>query len=119
MQFICGKRAECIENRRERLLSQLQNKNVQAALRRIPPSSEYFFSKEKLAPLIQSLEGSQNWLNTLELVNTWRPRDHFRIKILLHPAQVTTELFSLQENRPRLQDTGTTHVKVIPAQSVE
>ena len=52
MQVICGKRAECIENRRERLLSELQNKNVQAPLRCIPPSSEYLFSTEKLAPLI-------------------------------------------------------------------
>ena len=73
MQVICGKRAECIENRRERLLSELQNKNVQAALRRIPPSSEYLFSKEKLAPLIQSLGGSQNWLNTPSYMTTKRP----------------------------------------------
>ena len=72
MQIICGKRAECIENRRERLLSELQNKNVQAALRRVPRSSEYLFSKEKLAPLIQSLRGSQNWLNTPSYMTTKR-----------------------------------------------
>lgn len=64
LQIICGKRAECIENRREALLSELKNKNAQAALHKIPPSADYLFSKEQLAPLIQSLGGSQVWLNT-------------------------------------------------------
>ena len=67
MQVICGKRAECIENRRERLLPELQNRNVGVALRGVPPSAEYLFGKDNLSPLIQSLGGSQSWLNTPSL----------------------------------------------------
>ena len=63
-QVICGKRAECIEARREHLLTKLRNKNVQMALHKVPPSSEYRFKKSDLSSLIQSLGGSQNWLNT-------------------------------------------------------
>lgn len=34
MQLICGKRADCIENRRERLLTELPNKNIQTSTKR-------------------------------------------------------------------------------------
>ncbi|XP_011313163.1 uncharacterized protein [Fopius arisanus] len=64
LQIICGKRAECVEIRRERLLAEVQNKNVQAAMRKIPPSVDYLFGKDSLNPLIQSLGGPQNWLGT-------------------------------------------------------
>lgn len=57
LQITCGKRAECIESRRERLVSEIQVKHVQHAVRKIRPSSEYLFSKESLSPLIQSLGG--------------------------------------------------------------
>lgn len=63
LQELCGKRAECLERRRESLLLELPNKNVQSAQRKVPPSSEYLFSKEKLNPLIQYFGGSQSWLN--------------------------------------------------------
>lgn len=63
LQVICGKRAECVETRRERILKQISNKPIQAALRNIPPSVEHLFDKEKLLPLIQSLGGPQTWLN--------------------------------------------------------
>lgn len=63
LQVICGKRAECVEIRRERILKEVTNKPIQAALRNIPPSIEHLFDREKLLPLIQSLGGPQTWLN--------------------------------------------------------
>lgn len=64
MQIICGKRAECIEVRRDRILKELANPNLRATLQNIPPDSEYLFSKATLQPIIQSLGGSQTWLST-------------------------------------------------------
>lgn len=64
MQLICGRRSECIEIRRERILKEINNANLIASLRNVPPSAEYLFSREGLTPLIQSLGGSQSWLNT-------------------------------------------------------
>ncbi|XP_041980808.1 uncharacterized protein LOC121738816 [Aricia agestis] len=64
MQIICGKRAECIEVRRDRILKEIANSNLRATLQNVPPSSEYLFSREGLQPIIQSLGGSQTWLNT-------------------------------------------------------
>lgn len=64
MQILCGRRSECIEIRRNRILKEIKNENLKAALVGIPPSSEYLFSREGLQPLIQSLGGSQIWLNT-------------------------------------------------------
>ncbi|CAG5102904.1 Protein of unknown function [Cotesia congregata] len=62
LQVVCGKRASCIEARRERLISEAPNKQIQVALRNIPPSTEYLFGKERLGSLIQSLGGPQSWL---------------------------------------------------------
>ncbi|KAJ8721569.1 hypothetical protein PYW07_002344 [Mythimna separata] len=64
MQLICGKRSECIEVRRDRILKEIPNSNLRNTLRNVPPSSEYLFSREALQPIIQSLGGSQVWLNT-------------------------------------------------------
>lgn len=64
MQIICGKRSECIEVRRERIIKEIANENLRNTLRNVPPSSEYLFSREALQPIIQSLGGSQMWLNT-------------------------------------------------------
>lgn len=63
LQVICGKRAESIEARRERILAEIPIKNVQVALRKIPPSAEFLFAKEELTSLITSLGGAQAWLN--------------------------------------------------------
>ncbi len=73
LQVICGKRAECIENRRDLLLSELKNPNVKSALRRIPPCPRYLFNKEQLQPLVTCLGGSQVWLNTPSYVENRRP----------------------------------------------
>lgn len=64
MQIVCGKRAECIEVRRERILKEIVNPNLKATLQSVPPSQEYLFSREALQPVIASLGGSQIWLNT-------------------------------------------------------
>lgn len=63
MQVICGKRAECIEVRRDRILKEVNNVNLKLALQNIPPSAEYLFNREALIPLVDSLGGSQVWLN--------------------------------------------------------
>lgn len=64
MQIVCGKRAECIEIRRDRILKEIANSNLRATLQNVPPSQEYLFSREALQPIIASLGGSQVWLNT-------------------------------------------------------
>lgn len=73
LQVICGKRAECIEGRRDRLLSGIQNKNVQVAMRNIAPSEEYLFDKKDLTSLVQSLGGTQAWLNTPAYASSKKP----------------------------------------------
>ncbi|XP_044597256.1 uncharacterized protein LOC123273847 [Cotesia glomerata] len=61
LQIICGKRASYIEARRERIINEAPNKQVQGALKRIPLSPEYLFGKEKLSSLITSLGVAQTW----------------------------------------------------------
>ena len=76
LQIICGKRAECIEIRRERILKEIDNVNLQMTLRSVPPSAEYLFSKEALQPIIQSLGGSQIWLNTPSYLKRGQQKRH-------------------------------------------
>lgn len=64
LQIICGKRAECIEVRRRRLIDEIPDKNIQAALKNIPPNEEYLFEKTKLRALILSLGGPHFWLSS-------------------------------------------------------
>lgn len=73
MQVICGKRAECIEGRRDRILKEISNHNLKATLRQIPPSAENLFHREALLPVIQSLGGSSVWLNTPAYLKEKRP----------------------------------------------
>lgn len=63
LQIVCGKRAECIEIRRQRLINEIPNKNIQAALSNIPPSEEFLFDKTRLTSLINSLGGPLLWLS--------------------------------------------------------
>lgn len=76
LQIICGKRSECIEARRERLITELPNKNLKSALRKLPPSSEYLFARENLSSLMQSLGGPQVWLNTPSYITAKRSSSH-------------------------------------------
>lgn len=70
LQVISDKQINCIENRRERLLSEICHSNsVQSALRRILPSNEYAIAKDRLTPLTQYLGGIQAWLNTSAYVH--------------------------------------------------
>lgn len=73
MQIICGRRGECIEIRRDRIIKELNSPMLKTALRDIPPSSEYLFSRQVLHPLIQSLGGTQTWLNQPEYIKTKIP----------------------------------------------
>ncbi|KAI5635179.1 hypothetical protein NE865_12137 [Phthorimaea operculella] len=62
MQMVCGKRAEFIETRRERILSEVPNKNLSEGLRRIPPSSKHLFDDAQLRAYIQSTGGIDKWV---------------------------------------------------------
>lgn len=62
MQLVCGKRAEFIENRRERILSELPNKNLREGLRKIPPSSKHLFNETQLQTYIQNTGGLDKWV---------------------------------------------------------
>ncbi|CAH0731537.1 unnamed protein product, partial [Brenthis ino] len=63
LQIVCGKRAECIETRSKRLISEISDKSIQAALVNIPPSEEFLFEKTQLMSLVQSLGGPHYWLS--------------------------------------------------------
>lgn len=83
MQIICGRRAECIEIRRDRILKEINNPMLKATMKDIPPSAEYLFSRNALQPVIQSLGGTQVWLNKPEYLkekkpNHSRPSSNFR-----------------------------------------
>lgn len=73
LQIVCGKRAECIEIRRERLLQEITNRNIQTAIRNVPPSEEYLFDKEILLQVVHSLGGPQTWLTVPACVKDRRP----------------------------------------------
>ncbi|XP_059059617.1 uncharacterized protein LOC131852893 [Achroia grisella] len=62
MQIVCGKRAECIETRRERILGELPNKNLREGLRKIPPSSAYLFNETHLHAYIANTGGMDKWV---------------------------------------------------------
>ncbi|XP_044579120.1 uncharacterized protein LOC123261535 [Cotesia glomerata] len=97
LQVICGKRAECIENRRKRILAEIPVKNVQVALKKIPPSSEFLFAKEELTSLIISLGGAQSWLSpppSLTPKKTFQRRET--------PRSSTSRSFQ-PSSRPRFQ----------------
>lgn len=62
MQIVCGKRAECIETRRERILAEIPNKHLRDGLRKIPPSSEHLFGSTALRSYMQSTGGTDKWI---------------------------------------------------------
>lgn len=62
MQIVCGKRAECIESRRERILAEIPNKLLREGLRKIPPSVECLFDTTALASYIQRTGGVDKWI---------------------------------------------------------
>lgn len=72
MQIICGRRGEAIEIRRERIIKELNNPNLKAILRGIPPNSEYLFGPMALQPVISSLGGTQSWLNKPDYIKEGR-----------------------------------------------
>ncbi|XP_069362058.1 uncharacterized protein [Maniola hyperantus] len=73
LQVVCGKRAECIEVRRDRLIGEVSNRNLQATLKNVPPSADYLFDPKALMPVIQSLGGSGSWLNVPTYLKEGKP----------------------------------------------
>ncbi|KAG6441553.1 hypothetical protein O3G_MSEX001918 [Manduca sexta] len=98
MQIICGRRGECIEIRRERIIKEISNPNLKATLRAIPPSSEYLFSRDTLHPVIKSLGGTQTWLNKPDYI---KERKNSR-----YPSNYKQEKrsHSLSDNKPTRSD---------------
>lgn len=80
MQIICGRRGESIEIRRERIIKEINNPNLKATLRGIPPSSEHLFSRDALQPVIKSLGGTQLWLNKPEYIKEGKTNRMFSNK---------------------------------------
>uniref|UniRef100_A0A6V7JGD4 Uncharacterized protein n=2 Tax=Bracon brevicornis TaxID=1563983 RepID=A0A6V7JGD4_9HYME len=62
LQIICGKRAETINSRRERLLEEIPVRTSRAALRDVPPSAEFLFGKENVQSLAKTVSGTSTWL---------------------------------------------------------
>lgn len=73
MQVICGKRSECIEIRRNRILKEINNQSVRNIIENIPPSSDYLFNRETLAPVIQSLKGTIPIFNSPRKIRDKKP----------------------------------------------
>uniref|UniRef100_A0A1E1WGT2 Uncharacterized protein n=1 Tax=Pectinophora gossypiella TaxID=13191 RepID=A0A1E1WGT2_PECGO len=88
MQIICGKRSECIEVRRDRIVKEIKNPNVKTTLMNIPPSAEHLFSRGSLLPLINSLGGVQSWLNTPNYLKEKRfSEQHTNKKVQKQPSK--------------------------------
>lgn len=62
MQIVCGKRAEYIETRRDRVLKELPNKNLQEGLRKIPPCNKCLFDEDQLRLYVQHTGGMDKWI---------------------------------------------------------
>ncbi|CAG5102954.1 Protein of unknown function [Cotesia congregata] len=86
LQIFCGKRASYIEARRERIINEAPNKQVQGALKRIPPCPEYL-----LEPAHSS--GKQRGSNCLSRIPR---RDNFYTP---RAPQISTS--TLDQSRPQ------------------
>ncbi|CAH2089772.1 unnamed protein product [Euphydryas editha] len=101
LQIVCGKRAECIETRRKRLINEISDKSIQAALVSIPPSEEFLFEKTQLISLVQSLGGPHYWLSPPQAVKN---RDQVKRKYH-EPTPSTSKLRSQGQDKNYFQNT--------------
>lgn len=59
LQIVCGRRTECLQNRRKALLEGVRDPFTREGLARIPPSSSHLFNKEVLAAYIMANGGRE------------------------------------------------------------
>lgn len=71
MQIVCGKRAECVETRQERILAEIPNKTLREGLRKIPPSTEHLFEKTALNLHVQQTDGIDKWIRPYFLIDKY------------------------------------------------
>lgn len=105
LQILCGKRAECIDIRRKRLISEIPDKSIQAALNNIPPSEEFLFDKTKLVSLIQSLGGPHFWLSPQALKIKEQTKNKYK-----EPIPSTTK-YRPQTQKNNFRDTSKKQIK--------
>lgn len=58
MQVVCGRRADIVQQRRDKILANVRDKYNKVVLRRIPPTSEHLFHSAALDEAIAKLGGS-------------------------------------------------------------
>ncbi|KAF9412618.1 hypothetical protein HW555_008930 [Spodoptera exigua] len=85
MQIICGKRSECIEVRRDRILKEIVNENLKTTLRNVPPSSEAKPSPSGKA----NASGLENW-GWEEQIADWSVEEQQLLQNSWRPSTLTT-----------------------------
>lgn len=58
LQMSCGRRADCINSRREAILKKIPEEYHYGALQKIPPSAESLFNSDMLASYLQKIGGA-------------------------------------------------------------
>lgn len=57
LQLLCGRRADVIEQRRESFLNLVKDKFMKSSLKKIPPSSDFLFSKDEFTEFLKNNGG--------------------------------------------------------------
>ncbi|KPJ02106.1 hypothetical protein RR46_03381 [Papilio xuthus] len=57
LQLLCGRRADVIEQRRESILNLVKDKFLKSSLKKIPPSSDFLFSKDEFTEFLKNNGG--------------------------------------------------------------
>lgn len=58
VQILCGRRADCVQSRRDILLKRIPEEYHSSALQKIPPNSEFLFDDSMLGTYIQKIGGA-------------------------------------------------------------
>ncbi|CAH2086763.1 unnamed protein product [Euphydryas editha] len=59
LQIVCGRRADCIQSRREALLKQIPDEFYCTPLEKIPPTAEFLFDENLLTNYVQKIGGAE------------------------------------------------------------
>lgn len=74
LQIVCGRRADCIQSRRELLLKQIPDEFHSGALQKIPPTYEFLFDENLLNIYLQKIGGAEKLaVNSQILERSSRP----------------------------------------------
>lgn len=89
LQITCGKRAEIIEFRRDRILNSCKQKSDRKVLMQIPPTSSHLFNEEALSTQLQKLGGVKNCFRPFPqaITSTGPPKEGSGTKKASKPVQ--------------------------------